>query len=102
MSAYRTPYYNHAIGDVKYSMHQFGGAADVYVDRDRKDRMDDLNHDGVVDVRDSKFLYDQIESMMSESALRKFEGGLGFYRGTAAHPPFVHMDVRGTPARWQG
>src|SRR6185436_18658744 len=32
MSAYRTPYYNHAIGDVKYSMHQWGSAADVYVD----------------------------------------------------------------------
>ena len=32
MSAYRTPYYNHAIGDVKYSMHQWGSAADIYVD----------------------------------------------------------------------
>jgi len=24
MSGFRTPYYNHAIGDVKYSMHQWG------------------------------------------------------------------------------
>jgi hypothetical protein len=27
---------------------------------------------------------------------------MGFYPGTAAHPPFVHVDVRGTRARWQG
>jgi hypothetical protein len=102
MSAYRTPYYNHAIGDVKYSMHQFGAAADVYVDRERKDRMDDLNHDGVIDIRDSKFLYDQIENLMSADPSRRLEGGLGFYGGTSAHPPFVHVDVRGTAARWQG
>jgi hypothetical protein len=102
MSAYRTPFYNRAIGDVKYSMHQFGGAADVYVDRERKDRMDDLNRDGAVDVRDSKFLYDQIESLMSADSMRRLEGGLGFYHGTSAHPPFVHVDVRGAAARWQG
>ena len=102
MSAFRTPYYNHAIGDVRYSMHQFGGAADVYVDRERKDRMDDLNHDGVVDIRDSKFLYDQIDALMSADPSHRLEGGLGFYRGTAAHPPFVHVDVRGAAARWQG
>src|SRR5262249_48576342 len=28
MSAYRTPFYNHAIGDATYSMHQWGSAAD--------------------------------------------------------------------------
>ena len=33
MSAYRTPYYNHAIGDVLYSMHQCGSAADIFIDR---------------------------------------------------------------------
>jgi len=102
MSAYRTPYYNHAIGDVKYSMHQFGGAADVYVDGQKRDRMDDLNHDGAVDVRDSKFLYDQVEGLMSTEPLRRLEGGLGFYPATRAHPPFVHVDVRGKAARWRG
>ena len=100
MSAYRTPYYNHAIGDVRYSMHLFGGAADVFVDRERKDHMDDLNRDGVIDVRDSKFLYDQIETLMAADPSHRLEGGLGFYPGTAAHPPFVHLDVRGTAARW--
>src|SRR4051812_42544019 len=32
MSAFRTPYYNKAIGDVLYSQHQWGRAADIYID----------------------------------------------------------------------
>jgi hypothetical protein len=102
MSAYRTPYYNHAIGDVKYSQHQWGIAADVYIDPHDKDRMEDLNRDGRIDIADSKFLYDRIEEWFERKDLQKFEGGLGFYPATAAHPPFVHVDVRGTKARWKG
>jgi hypothetical protein len=102
MSAYRTPFYNRAIGDVKYSMHQWGGAADIYIDPSEKGRMADLNGDGQVDIHDSKFLYDEIESMLAEKDLSKFQGGMGFYPGTPAHPPFVHVDVRGTAARWKG
>ena len=102
MSAYRTPYYNHAIGDVKYSQHQWGSAADVYIDPHDKDRMEDLNRDGRIDIADSKFLYDRIEEWFEGKDLQKFEGGLGFYPATAAHPPFVHVDVRGTKARWKG
>ena len=102
MSSYRTPYYNHAIGDVKYSMHQWGSAADIYVDPEKKNRMDDLNRDGRVDIQDAKFLYDEIEKMMSTRELRRLEGGMGYYPATSAHPPFVHVDVRGTAARWKG
>jgi len=102
MSAYRTPYYNHAIGDVQYSMHQWGSAADVYVDRDNKGRMDDLTGDGRVDVEDARFLYDAIERLVAEPRHKNLEGGLGFYPATSAHPPFVHLDVRGTKARWRG
>jgi peptidase M15-like protein len=102
MSAYRTPYYNHAIGDVKYSQHQWGSAADIYIDPHGKDRMEDLNRDGRVDIADSKFLYDRIEEWFADEGFQKFEGGLGFYPATAAHPPFVHLDVRGTRARWKG
>jgi hypothetical protein len=102
MSAYRTPYYNQAIGDVLYSMHQWGSAADIYIDPSKKDRMADLNGDGQVDIQDSKFLYDQIERMLAEKDFGKFQGGIGFYPGTSAHPPFVHVDVRGTAARWKG
>jgi hypothetical protein len=84
MSAYRTPYYNHAVGDVPYSMHQFGGAADVYVDR-----------------LDATLLYRQVDALMSADPHR-FLGGLGLYPATKAHPPFVHVDVRGKAARWHG
>ena len=102
MSAYRTPFYNHAIGDVPYSMHQWGSAADIYVDPQNVDRMEDLNRDGRIDIRDAKFLFDEIEELIGEKEGRKFEGGMGFYPASSAHPPFVHVDVRGTRARWQG
>jgi Peptidase M15 len=102
LSGYRTPYYNQSIGDGPYSMHQFGGAADIYVDHADKGRMDDLNADGVIDIRDARFLYDEVEKMLGETPFRKLQGGMGFYPATSAHPPFVHVDVRGTRVRWQG
>ncbi|HEV2985955.1 MAG TPA: hypothetical protein VGX46_16275, partial [Vicinamibacterales bacterium] len=61
-----------------------------------------LNRDGRIDVRDSKFLFDEIEQLLAEKEGRKFQGGMGFYPATSAHPPFVHVDVRGTAARWSG
>jgi len=64
--------------------------------------MADLNRDGQVDIQDSKFLYDEIENMLAAKDFKKFQGGMGFYPGTSAHPPFVHLDVRGTAARWKG
>ena len=102
MSAYRTPFYNHAIGDVLYSMHQWGSAADIFVDRKVSGQMDDLNRDGRIDVADAKYLYDAIEQMLTEPAFVTLQGGMGFYPATTAHPPFVHVDVRGTKARWKG
>jgi hypothetical protein len=102
MSAYRTPFYNHLIGDVRYSMHQWGSAADIFVDTKRKDQMDDLNRDDVVDAGDARFLYDIIEQLLATPEYRRLEGGMGWYPATAAHPPFVHVDVRGARARWKG
>src|SRR5439155_3477693 len=83
MSAYRTPYYNHAIGDVPYSMHQWGRAADIYVDPNDMNRMEDLNRDGQVDIRDAKFLYDEIEAWLSEKEGLTLQVGMGFYPGTS-------------------
>ncbi len=102
MSGYRTPYYNGVLRDVRYSMHQFGGAADIFVDRHDKGVMDDLTRDGRVDLQDARYLYDLIDEMLMRPPFRKFEGGMGFYPATAAHPPFVHVDVRGSRARWKG
>jgi hypothetical protein len=102
MSGYRTPYYNHTLGDVPYSLHQWGRAADVFVDKDDRGVMDDLNGDGHVDIQDSKYLYDMVERLLARPGLQTLQGGMGFYAATSGHPPFVHLDVRGTKARWQG
>jgi hypothetical protein len=101
MSGYRTPFYNAAIGNVKYSRHVWGGAADIFIDESPRDGvMDDLNRDGVVDFRDAAILYDIVDGLFGRAFYEPFLGGLGRYRRTAAHGPFVHVDVRGFRARW--
>jgi hypothetical protein len=101
MSGYRTPYYNRLIGNVKYSRHIYGGAADIFIDEDpRDDMMDDLNRDGKIDYRDAAVLYGIIDAMYGRSWYEPFVGGLARYRKTASHGPFVHVDVRGFHARW--
>ena len=102
MSGYRTPSYNRAIGDVPYSMHQWGSAADVFVDTRKKGVMDDLTKDGRVDIQDSKSLYDDVDRLLARPGFARLQGGMGYYPATSAHPPFVHVDVRGTKARWKG
>jgi len=101
MSGYRTPFYNEQIGNVRYSRHLWGGAADIFVDCDPEDgMMDDLNGDGKIDYRDAAVVYDIIDSLYGKSWYERFVGGLGRYPMTASHGPFVHVDVRGFRARW--
>ncbi len=101
MSGYRTPYYNRAIGNVPYSRHVYGGAADFYIDQSPRDgRMDDLNGDGRVDRADARWLAEFIDAMSRRGAFGPRIGGIGIYGSTSAHGPFVHVDVRGTRARW--
>lgn len=101
MSGYRTPYYNKAIGNVKYSRHVYGSAADIFIDVNPQDEiMDDLNGDGKSDHQDAALLYNIIDAMHSKPRYERFAGGLAKYRKTAAHGPFVHVDVRGFRARW--
>jgi hypothetical protein len=101
MSGYRTPFYNQAIGNVQYSRHVWGGASDIYVDESPRDGvMDDLNGDGRIDNRDAGVIYDLIDGMHGEPWYATFVGGLGRYRKTSSHGPFVHVDVRGFRARW--
>lgn len=101
LSGYRTPYYNQAIGNVRYSRHVWGGAADIYIDESPRDgMMDDLNGDGHIDLRDAAVLYELIDDMYGQPWYTAFLGGLGRYRRTSNHGPFVHADVRGFRARW--
>jgi len=100
MSGYRTPYYNKAIGNVTYSLHQWGRAADVFVDDNNDEMMDDLNKDGRIDVKDAVVLRDLIQKLFSEPQNTHLAGGAGLYKATQAHGPFVHVDVRGYSANW--
>jgi hypothetical protein len=101
MSGYRTPYYNKAIGNVKYSRHLWGGAADIFIDENPRDgMMDDLNRDSKIDYRDAAVLYDIIDGLYGKPFYASFVGGLARYRKTPTHGPFVHVDVRGFRARW--
>lgn len=101
MSGYRTPHYNAAIGNrTTASRHLFGDAADVYVDRNRDGRMDDLDGDGRVSDADARLLYAWIEEMSAEPWYKPYVGGLALYPGTPQHGPFVHVDVRGQSVRW--
>jgi uncharacterized protein YcbK (DUF882 family) len=102
MSGFRTPQYNErgvgAGGRAQNSRHQYGDAADVFVDNDGNGGMDDLNGDGRVTIADARFLAQVVEQV--EQAHPKLTGGVGVYSATSAHGPFVHVDVRGTRARW--
>ncbi len=101
LSGYRTPYYNQSIGNVKYSRHVYGGAADIFIDENPSDdMMDDLNRDGKIDYNDALLLYNLIDNLSDEEEYRVFIGGLGWYKKNHAHGPFVHVDVRGFRARW--
>jgi hypothetical protein len=100
LSGYRSPWYNRDIGRPRFSRHLFGDAADVYVDRDGNGAMDDLNSDGRVDVLDADVLYDIVDRMDADPDLRHLLGGLGKYRTTPSHGPFIHLDTRGYRARW--
>ena len=101
MSGYRTPYYNHAIGNVKYSRHIYGGAADIFVDENPKDgMMDDLNRDGKIDYNDAAVIYRIVDELYGKRFYAPFLGGLARYKKTFNHGPFVHIDVRGRRVRW--
>ena len=78
----------------------YGDAADIYVDDDGDGTMDDLNGDGLTTLADAKALGEVIEGLSDKSWYQPFEGGLGLYKGNRSHGPFVHVDVRGHPARW--
>ena len=103
MSGFRTPQYNaqgvgKKGGRATDSRHQYGDAADVFVDNNGDGRMDDLNRDGRVDARDAKIVLQSVERI--EQRHPDLIGGAGLYKATRAHGPFVHVDVRGSRARW--
>jgi uncharacterized protein YcbK (DUF882 family) len=77
VSGKRCEKHNRAVGGVKNSQHKLGMAADIKVSgltpRQVHDAIEKLHHEGVAHI-----------------------GGLGLYK------TFVHVDVRGGVARWNG
>ena len=104
MSGFRHPSYNARgvgkRGRATESRHQYGDAADVFADNNRDGMMDDLDGDGRVTTRDGDLIARAVRRI--ELAHPELTGGMGRYHATHAHGPFVHIDVRGTPARWGG
>jgi uncharacterized protein YcbK (DUF882 family) len=104
MSGFRTPQYNRRGGDPRgratLSRHMYGDAADIFIDNNRDGRMDDLNHDGRINMSDARVILAAANRV--EAAHPSLIGGVGVYSGTSAHGPFTHIDTRGYPARWIG
>lgn len=102
MSGFRSPQYNQGGGDpagrAALSRHMYGDAADIYIDDDGNGVMDDLNHDGRVDIGDARVILAAVDRV--ERAHPDLVGGCGVYAGNGAHGPFTHIDTRGYPARW--
>lgn len=100
MSGYRTPYYNRSIGNVEFSRHIYGDAADVFVDINEDGYMDDLNGDGTVNWDDAATMASWLETLLEQPTFAPLVGGLGIYHGNQYHGPFIHLDSRGHDARW--
>ena len=102
MSGFRTPHHNKygigGEGGARDSRHQFGDGADIIVDSDRNGRMDDLNLDGRVDLRDVDEILRAVDRV--ERLYPDLVGGAGRYAAMGPSGPFVHIDVRGYKARW--
>ena len=101
LSGFRAPYYNDRVvaeGAARASRHQYGDAADVIVDANSDGRMDDLNRDGRLDLRDTQVILRSVERI--EQQYPMLVGGTGLYHAMGASGPFAHVDVRGSTARW--
>ena len=98
-SGYRTPAYNKALGNKTiYSRHLYGDAADLFVDSNQDGKLDDLDFSGTIDDGDAKMIQTAVEAVTESH--RHLKGGLGFYSAANYRNPFIHIDTRGYPARW--
>jgi uncharacterized protein YcbK (DUF882 family) len=91
-SGFRTPLYNRVVRrSARESRHQYGDAADVAIDADG---------DGRLDARDSRLVAQAVDAVEREHP--DLVGGMGLYTSRRYRRPYVHIDARGTRARWRG
>jgi hypothetical protein len=100
LSGFRTPHYNRGLGNVANSRHMYGDAADVFVDNNHDGRMDDLNRDGRSNAKDARIFARIVEELERDLKGTVPVGGMGMYGNTHSHGPFIHVDARGSVARW--
>lgn len=102
ISAFRNPNYNYHGGNTEgraqLSRHMYGDAMDIFIDPAGRGCMNDLNHDGRVDVNDARIVARAAQTV--EQRFPDLVGGIGVYAPTGAHCGFVHIDTRGYRARW--
>jgi Peptidase M15 len=101
MSGYRTPWYNARLGNVAYSRHMWGDAADIYIDASSTgaDVRGAASSDRV-NYMNSSVLAKDANRLFHEPEYAYLQGGIGVYPATDTHPPFMHVDARGFRARW--
>jgi uncharacterized protein YcbK (DUF882 family) len=91
-SGFRSPSHNSRIRRAaRDSQHQYGDAADVIMD---------ANGDGKLTSLDSRLVGLAVEIV--ELKHPELVGGLGVYTSGHARTNYVHIDARGTRARWRG
>lgn len=90
-SAFRTPLYNNRNRFARDSRHMYGDALDVAID---------ANGDGRITRSDARLVAEAVER--TERRHPDLVGGMGLYTSTKYNQAFVHIDARGTRARWQG
>jgi uncharacterized protein YcbK (DUF882 family) len=91
-SGFRAPAHNSRIARAaRDSQHQYGDAADVVID---------ANGDGQYTAMDSRMVGLAVEIV--ELKHPELVGGLGVYTSGHARTTYVHIDARGTRARWRG
>lgn len=92
-SGFRSPAHNGVLsGSAQDSRHMYGDAVDIGID---------VNNDGTLNEVDARLVAAAAEVV--ERAHPDLIGGIGLYfTADGAGWPYVHIDTRGTRARWRG
>jgi uncharacterized protein YcbK (DUF882 family) len=90
-SGFRTPFYNSRNRFARDSRHTHGDAIDIAID---------ANGDGRITRGDVRLVAKAVEHI--EQRHPDLVGGMGVYTSGKYNQAFVHIDARGTKARWRG
>lgn len=90
-SGFRTPFYNTRNRFARDSRHTHGDAIDVAID---------ANGDGRITRSDTRLVALAVER--TERLHPDLVGGMGLYTSAKYNQAFVHIDTRGSKARWKG